>query len=83
MKGMWFANVLLALAMILKYIAGAMLVTHFYADVAAAELLILTVIATLIFDDFCKAQGFQRQMLNYAFLSNLSIIGGMTLVVVS
>lgn len=80
-KGMPQANVLLVLATILKYVAGIMLLLHYHADVAAAGLLGFTILATLIFDNFWKATGMQRQMLYFAFLSNLSIMGGLLLVI--
>ncbi len=80
-KGMPQADLLLKLTTLLKYTAGIMLITHFHADVAAAGLLIFTVLATLIFDNFWKETGMQRQMLYFGFLSNLSIIGGLALVI--
>lgn len=79
-KGMPQADLLLKLTTILKFVAGTMLITHFHADLAAAGLLIFTVLATLIFNNFWKEAGMQRQMLYFGFLSNLSIIGGLALV---
>lgn len=80
-KGMPQANGLLILATILKYVAGIMLILHYHADLAAAGLLGFTILATLIFDNFWKETGMQRRMLYFAFLSNLSIMGGLLLVI--
>jgi putative oxidoreductase len=80
-KGLPQAAMLLALATLLKFTASIMLILHFHANLAAAGLLIFTVIATLLFDNFWSATGMQRQMMYFGFLSNLSIIGGLLLVV--
>lgn len=80
-KGMPFANALLVCVVILKFVAGAMLILHFHADIAAAALLVFVLMATLIFHSFWREQGMERLMHYFAFLSNLSIMGGLTLII--
>jgi putative oxidoreductase len=79
-KGLPQANLLLFLATLLKYTAGTMMILHFHSSLAAMGLLIFTVLATIIFDNFWSATGRDRQMLYFAFLSNLSVMGGLLLV---
>lgn len=80
-KGLPQARLLLALATLLKFTASIMMIMQFYPNLAAGGLFIFTVLATLIFDDFWKESGMARQMKYFAFLSNLSILGGLLLVV--
>lgn len=80
-RGLPLANVMLFSATLLKYVASCMLIFQFYPNVAAFGLLGFTILATIIFDNFWADTGMQRQMKYFAFLSNLSIIGGLLLVV--
>lgn len=80
-RGLPLANVVLFLATILKYVASSMMIFQFYPNLAAFCLLGFTILATLIFDNFWRSTGMERQMKYFAFLSNLSIIGGLLLVV--
>ncbi len=80
-RGLPQANVLLFLATLLKYVASIMMIIQFYPNVAAFGLLGFTFLATIIFDNFWSETGMQRQMKYFGFLSNLSIIGGLLLVV--
>ncbi len=80
-RGLPYANLVLFFATLLKYVASCMLIFQFYPNVAAFGLLGFTVLATIIFDNFWSETGMQRQMKYFAFLSNLSIIGGLLLVV--
>ncbi len=75
------ANVMLMLATLLKFIAGLMLLLNFQTTLAATGLLIFTVIATLIFANFWQAKGMERRMSFFHFLSNLSIVGGLLVVI--
>lgn len=80
-RGLPQANLLLFLATLLKYVASLMMIFQFYTNVAAFGLLGFTVLATLLFDNFWSATGMERMMRYFAFLSNLSIMGGLLLVV--
>ena len=60
---------------------GALVLIGFQARLAALALVVLTVLAKLIFHDFWSLAGAEREMQFINFLKNLSMIGGLLLVV--
>ncbi len=81
-RGLPQPEILLLMATVLKYVASLMMIFQLYPNLGALALLGFTVMATVIFDNFWAKAGMERQMTYFAFLSNLSIIGGLLLVVV-
>jgi uncharacterized membrane protein YphA (DoxX/SURF4 family) len=75
------SELLLLMATGLKYVASLMMIFQFHPNLAALGLLGFTFLATLIFDNFWTKTGLERQMRYFAFLSNLSIMGGLLMVV--
>lgn len=80
-RGLPQPELLLLMATALKYVASLMMIFQFYPNLAALALLGFTAMATLIFDNFWSKAGMERRMTYFAFLSNLSIMGGLLLVV--
>ena len=80
-RGLPQPALLLQMATGLKYLASLMMIFQIYPNLAALALLGFTILATIIFDNFWSKTGLDRQMTYFAFLSNLSIMGGLLLVV--
>jgi len=80
-RGLPQPELLLLMATGLKYVASLMMIFQFHPNLAAFGLLGFTFLATLIFDNFWSKTGLERQMTYFAFLSNLSIMGGLLMVV--
>ena len=60
---------------------AALLLIGFQSRLAALALIVFTLLATLIFHDFWALAGAEREMQFINFMKNLSMIGGLLLVV--
>jgi putative oxidoreductase len=80
-KGMPMVPLLLGVAITIEILGGLSVALGLGARVGAAVLAIYLIPVTLIFHDFWAAQGADYQMQLANFLKNVSIIGGLTLVV--
>ncbi len=80
-KGMPFAPLFLAGAIVLEIGGGLALIVGFQARLAAAALAAFSVVAALIFHNFWTLTGFEQQGEMVHFLKNLSIAGGLLMVV--
>lgn len=75
------AGFLLVCAILFEIIGGALLAIGFQARLAAWALIVFTILATLFFHDFWSFDGAERMMQQTQFLKNLSMMGGLLLVV--
>jgi putative oxidoreductase len=80
-KGMAIVPILLAATITVEVLGGLSVALGLKARFGAAVLALYLIPVTLIFHDFWAAQGMEQQMQLANFLKNLSIIGGLTLVV--
>jgi putative oxidoreductase len=74
------ANLLLAITIIIEVVGGLMLITGYKARLAALVIALFLIPITVVFHAFWSADaaGYQNQLTQ--FLKNLSILGGMLLV---
>ena len=79
--GIPMPSLLLVFAILFELGGGALLLIGFQARLAATALIVFTVLATLIFHDFWALAGAEREMQFINFMKNLSMIGGLLLVV--
>ena len=79
--GIPMPSLLLVFAILFELGGGALLLIGFQARLAALALVVFTVLATLIFHDFWSLAGAEREMQFINFMKNLSMIGGLLLVV--
>lgn len=79
--GLPAASLLLVITIVIEVAGGLMLITGFRANLAALVIALFLVPATIVFHAFWSADaaGFQDQLTQ--FLKNLSILGGMLLVI--
>ena len=80
-KGMPFIPVLLPLAAILEIVAGTLVLSGAASRWAALALFLFLVPTTLIFHNFWAYQGMDQQLQLQHFFKNLSIMGGLALIV--
>lgn len=80
-SGVPAANLLLAVTIVIEVLGGLMLITGYKARLAAVIMALFLVPVTLVFHAFWSADAanFQNQLTQ--FLKNLSILGGMLLVI--
>ena len=79
--GIPMASLLLVFAILFELGGGALLLIGFQSRLAALALIVFTLLATLIFHDFWALAGAEREMQFINFMKNLSMIGGLLLVV--
>ncbi len=79
--GVPMAGFLIIAAIVFEIGGGGLLLLGFKSRIAAAALIVFTITATLMFHAFWTFEGAERatQMIN--FLKNLSIMGGLLMVV--
>jgi putative oxidoreductase len=79
-SGVPAANLLLAITIIIEVVGGLMLITGYKARLAALVIALFLIPITVVFHAFWSADaaGYQNQLTQ--FLKNLSILGGMLLV---
>ena len=80
-KGMPLAPLFLVGAIVVEIGAGLALILGYQARIAAAALAGFSIVAALIFHNFWTLTGFEQQGEMVHFLKNLSIAGGLLLVV--
>ena len=80
-KGLPMVEVLLALAIVIELGGGLALVIGWKARWAALALIVFTALATLVFHNFWAVPADQAMMQQISFMKNLSIIGGLLLLV--
>lgn len=80
-KGMPMPMVLAAGAALLEVLGGVALAVGYRTRLAAALLAAFTVLATLIFHAFWSMPADQAAMQQLMFMKNLSVIGGLLMVV--
>ena len=80
-KGLPLADVLLALAIVIELGGGLALVIGWMTRWAALAIIVFTVVATLVFHNFWAVPADQALMQQISFMKNLSIIGGLLLLV--
>ena len=79
--GIPMPSLLLVFAILFELGGGALLLIGFQSRLAALALIVFTLLATLIFHDFWALAGAEREMQFINFMKNLSMIGGLLLVV--
>lgn len=79
--GVPMAGFLIICAVVFEIGGGGLLLLGFKARIAAAALIVFTVIATLMFHAFWTFDGPERAAETINFLKNLSIMGGLLMVV--
>jgi putative oxidoreductase len=79
-KGMPLVPLFLAGAIALELLGGLSILLGYKARIGALALMVFLVPATLIFHAFWTYQGMQQQLQMIQFLKNLSIMGGLLLV---
>lgn len=79
--GIPLPGLLFVLALLFELGGGVLLLLGFQTRLAAAALIVFTVLATLIFHDFWSYADAERQMQFINFMKNLSMIGGLLLVI--
>jgi len=80
-KGLPLAEALLALAIVIELGGGLALVIGWMTRWAALAIIAFTVVATLVFHNFWAVPADQAMMQQISFMKNLSIIGGLLLLV--
>lgn len=80
-EGLPAVPLLLALAMAAEIIGSLSILTGTFARAGAVVLLAFLIPTTLIMHDFWAFEGAERQMQMVNFLKNLSIMGGLLLVI--
>lgn len=80
-SGVPASNLLLSITIVIEVLGGLMLITGYKARLAAVVIALFLVPVTLVFHGFWSADAanFQNQLTQ--FLKNLSILGGMLLVI--
>ena len=80
-KGLPAPEVLLALAIVVELGGGLALVIGWMTRWSALAILVFTVVATLVFHNFWAFPADQALMQQISFMKNLSIIGGLLLLI--
>jgi putative oxidoreductase len=81
-KGFPLANVVLACALAMMLAGGSMLILDVYPRIGAAMLIVFTVIATLLYQNFWSIEDpARRREKRGTFFNNLAILGGLLIVV--
>ncbi len=80
-KGLPAPEVLLALAIVIELGGGLALIIGWMTRWSALAILVFTVVATLVFHNFWAVPAEQAMMQQISFMKNLSIIGGLLLLV--
>jgi len=79
-KRLPFSKLGLLASLLLKSVAGIMLIVNFHVQIAAASLITFMVVVTIIFHNFWSMQGHERISHYFFFLTNICIVGGLLLV---
>jgi len=80
-KGMPLVPLFLVAAMLIEVLGGLSVLLGLKARVGAAALILFLVPASLIFHNFWTLEGMEQQVQMIMFMKNLSILGGLLLVV--
>lgn len=80
-KGMFAVPFFLTAAIVFEIAGGLSVLLGFKARLGAAALVVFLIPTTLIFHNFWAYEGMERQMQMIMFLKNLSIMGGLLVVV--
>ena len=80
-QGLPWASGLLVLAAIAEIGGGLAILTGFLTRIGALGLIVFLLVTSLVFHDFWNLTGPERQMQMVNFLKNLSIMGGLLLLV--
>jgi putative oxidoreductase len=76
-----FPKLIYIATVILFFAAPIMIVTHFYAQIAALCLLIFTLLSNLFFCTYWTMDANSRPMTEFLFDTNIAIIGGLILII--
>lgn len=79
--GMPAPSVFLVVAIIIEVLGALSVIVGFKARCGAAALIVFTVVATAVFHQFWTLEGMERQIQMIMFMKNLSMIGGLLLVI--
>lgn len=80
-KGMPMVPLFLVGAILFEVLGGLSVLLGFKAKIGAAALIVFLIPATLIFHNFWTLEGMEQQMQMIMFMKNLSIMGGLLLVI--
>jgi putative oxidoreductase len=80
-KGMPMVPIFLLGAIVFEVLGGLTVLLGFKAKLGATALIIFLIPTTFIFHNFWTLEGMERQMQMAMFMKNLSIMGGLLLVV--
>lgn len=79
--GMPAVKFFLVMAVVFELLGGLMVLSGYRARLGAVLLIVFIVPATLIFHNFWAFEGMERQQQMINFLKNISILGGLLVVV--
>ena len=81
-KGFPLPNLVLACALAMMLSGGAMVIADIYPRVGAGMLIVFTVIATLLYQNFWSIEdSVRRREKRGTFFNNLAILGGLLIIV--
>jgi putative oxidoreductase len=80
-QGMPMASLFLVAAIAIEVLGGLSVITGFKARWGATALIVFTIVASLVFHQFWNLEGMDRQIQMIMFMKNLSMIGGLLLVI--
>lgn len=80
-KGLPMADVLLVLTIIIELGGGILILVGWNARWAAAAIMLFLIPVTYVFHPFWSLEGREATMEYYAFMKNLTIMGGMIYIV--
>jgi putative oxidoreductase len=80
-QGMPMASVFLVAAIAIEVLGALSIITGFKARWGATSLIVFTIVASLVFHQFWNLEGMDRQIQMIMFMKNLSMIGGLLLVI--
>lgn len=77
-EGMFAIAFFLAMAILFETLGGLSVLTGTYTRLGALALIVFLIPTTLVFHDFWAYEGQERQMQMIQFMKNVTILGGLT-----
>lgn len=64
----------------IQILGSLMVIANWHAGIGALALIAFTITSNLLFCNFWRMEGMQKQLTNFLFSANLAVIGGLLLV---
>lgn len=80
-RGFFYPELIMTVVIATQLIGGLFVVFNFYAVYAAVALIFFTLAANFCFCNYWVMEGLERRNVGFLFYANLSVIGGLLLVV--